>query len=253
MNLRILAIFLAAMALFTAGRVNADEIVALRLEDPDRYFEAFLGAKSRAAEAKLVAPDRAVVGLQLGYGSGPFAIGDILAAVPMKETLALCVQISSPDGRYWSLNGYKPLVNALRPVHVETRSQFVAQLAARYTSDEIPIVIRATNRCEEDGSNGALIAAIPPGATETDKLVVFLNAPGSRAGVGLVDREESSIATGRCVAPTRDGSIAFTQICALPIASVNPARVSHLVVTLVGDSGEPIRTKYELSLPESAR
>lgn len=228
----------------------AGEPAALQLEDPSRYFESFLAPGMRAARTKLVAPDRALVGLQLGYGSGPFALADLRAVVPSDEASDLCVQISSPDGRYWSMNNYRPVTNAHAPVRMETHSHFAAELAARYSADEVPIAIRATGQCEEE-AKGLLLPAVPPGARETNILVAYLNAPGNRAAARLLDGQDKVLATGHCAAPKDNSSIAFTQICAVSMDATVREKAARLQVTLIGDGGQPVNAAYDLSLPEA--
>jgi hypothetical protein len=249
MNFGGIRTFASAAAVASMGQCLADEVMALQLADPSGYFESFLQPGSRAGIPKLVAPDRALVGLHLGYGSGPFSLADLRAAVPSGMTSELCVQVSSPDGRYWSINGYRPVAAAHASVRLQTRSKFDAELAAQYTADEVPIAIRATHDCDE-GSKGSLIAAIPPGARTTDTLIVYLNAPGSRAGAKLLDVHENNIASGRCGPPADSTSIAFTEVCVVSLTAEVRQRASGLQITLIGEAGEPIRTKYDLILPE---
>jgi hypothetical protein len=241
---------LALLASFASMvQCHADEVMALQLSDPSGYFESFLQPGSRAGAPRLVAPERALVGLHLGYGRGPFSLANLRAAVPSGMTSELCVQVSSPDGRYWSINAYRSVAAAHASVRLQTRSKFDAELAAQYTADEVPIAIRATHDCDE-GSKGSLVAAIPPGATSTDTLIVYLNAPGSRAGAKLLDAHENNIASGRCGPPADGTSIAFTEVCIVSLSAEVRRRTSGLQITLIGEAGEPIPTKYDLVLPE---
>lgn len=234
-----------ALAVLAGAAAFADEAV-LRLSAPDNYQETYAQSGARSFQR---ASGRVIVGMHLGHGAGRFRLDDVSIIGPAPATARnLCVKLTSKDARYWSLNAYRGLSGKAEFSRLETKSKFADELAQRYKADDFAVRAVASTDCTED-TDGALIPVAPPGAVSRDALVVFVNAVGSRASVKLTDKAGKQLAMGACAPAPRDSTIAFTEICDIPLAGLKLTGAARLSTTLVGPDASPTPIVTDILLP----
>ena len=226
------------------GDARAQPAPALKLAAPS-FTESYVPAGRRSI--KDIDASRAIVGLHLGRAQGPFQIGDIRVALKGNPAKDFCVRIASGDARYRSLNPYRR-EGADPDPRLETSSRYSNELSTRYQSANVPVQIMATPECSESAS-GALVPAIPPGAQDRDTLVVFVNSVGSRASAELVGPDGKTIATGRCMLPTQDSTLLYSEVCEVPLGKAAAARRTKLRLGMIGSDAKRISLAFDVALP----
>ncbi len=245
------SLFFAAIAMLSCcakpGAGHAEDATVLQLAKPSDFQETYSATGQRSFKRS---SSHVVVGLHVGRGAGRFRLDDLAIALPRSvPAKTFCVKLTSKDARYWSLNAYKGADGKTGLEKLETRSKFADDLAQKYKSDDFATRAIVSPDCTED-SDGPLVAVMPPGAVAEDVLVVYVNAVGSRAGMRLLDKDGKSLATGTCAPAARDSTIAFTEICEIPLAGLKTTASARLQTTLVGgDAGAPILSDVYLPGP----
>jgi hypothetical protein len=237
------------VALFAAlptavGDAQAQPAPALKLAAPS-FTESYVPAGRRSV--KDIDANRAIVGLHLGRAQGPFQMGEIRAALKGNPAKEFCVRIASGDARYRSLNPYRR-EGADPDPRLETISRYGNELSTRYQSGNMPVQIMATAECTE-GASGALIPAIPPGAQDRDTLVVFVNSVGSRASAELVGPDGKTVATGRCMLPTQDATLLYSEVCEVPLGKAAGTKRAKLRLGMIGSDAKRIALTFDVALP----
>jgi hypothetical protein len=233
-------------------RALAASLQVLPLASPTAYNESYAPAGESGTLTRSLkrGSNRLVVGLHLGHASGRFRLEELMALVPPQSAgKNFCVKLTTRDARYWSLNLYRrgDAKNALW--RLETHSKYAAELSQRYSAEDVAIRVFAAADCQGEGE-GPLVAAVPPGADTQDVLVLYLNAAGSRAAVKLLDKDTKPIATATCALAPRDSAIAYSEICEIPLAGLDKARVARLQISLIGSDATKTPILADIELPE---
>jgi hypothetical protein len=235
-----------AACLAPAAPGHAADAPLLPLASPNSFQESYSPTGTRSFQR---ASGRAIVGLQIGRGAGRFRLDDISIDEPAGASAkALCVKLTSKDARYWSLNAYRGPDGKAAIARLETKSKFADDLAQRYRADDFASRAIAAADCTED-TDGPLLAVTPPGAIARDVLVVHVNAVGARAAVKLTDKAGKALATAACAQAPRDSTIAFTEICEIPLAGLRISGAARLQTTLAGPDAGPSPIVTDIYLP----
>ena len=223
----------------------------LQLVEPLNFHENFSMSGMRAAPPASVDPARVLVGLHLGKGGGTFQIGQIgIILSPKVAAEKFCVRVSSGDMRYVSVNLYRRATDKHAAPLVETKSKKVAELAKLYKSSQIAIRIVESAKCNTEiyggDADGPLAPAIPPGVTDANVLVAFVNVGASPASVSLFERNKM-VADGEC--QPADETL-FTGVCDLPLTNLGKAHPDKLQVIFVDQSGQRVEVPYRIDWSE---
>jgi hypothetical protein len=208
-------------------------------------------SRSTKADEKLskVAAARTIVGVHYGKGSGPLVLDDIaMGLLRTAQGTNLCVRVLSRDGRYWALNPYVVENVTGTLLRFENSSKFVKDLQARFKAEDAVIKIVSAKDCQESAI-GALIPAIPPGVQGAEVLSLYLNAPGARVSVRLLDSKSKAIAPGVCQ-QARNDVISHTAECRFALGEFDRRTVAKLQVTLVGEGATTMIVTSDIRLPE---
>jgi len=240
-DIRPVAIALVLAALATSVRAQSSQPV-LDLA-PGGFSETLLepGIKGRDV---LVDPLRMLVGWHRGSAAGPFRIDQVRALLPLAGTPGdYCVRIASADSRYSALNRYQKTTARAPAMGVEAKSRYASELAQQFSAADVIIRIVSGSTCPGTG-DAFIVAAVPPGATDTQKLLAYLNVRGSHAQISLV-RADKTLAVGQCERPDK-AAILYSDICSVTVSDLNGATPEALRVTYVNNLGRVANTDFRL-------
>ena len=215
------------------------------------FDEHFDPSGARGFKVKAAAsgdPSRILLGLHLGQAAGDFDINKIQVKLPgnLKDK-NFCVRIGSGDGGYNASNLYNRSTETTSAAVVENKSKFTDKLASTYKSTDVPIRIVARNSC--DGiEDGALIPAIPPGASHSNDLVAYINSGTSLAEMELLAKGKI-VAKATCAPPGNDAVKEFTAVCVIRGEDYVKTHPDGLQVTLLDGIGSSF-IKYQLEMAD---
>jgi hypothetical protein len=235
----VVAIVLAVSA--TSARAQSSPPV-LELA-PGGFSETLLEPGIRGRDT-LADPLRMLVGLHRGSATGPFRIDQVGALLPLAGTPdEYCVRIASTDSRYSALNRYQKTTARSPAIGVEAKSRYAIQLAQQFSTSDMIVRIVSGSSCP-GASDGFIVAAVPPGATDTHKLLAYLNVRGSHAQISLV-RAEKTLAVGRCERPEQ-AAVLYSDVCSAMVSDLNGATPEVLRVTYINNAGRVANADFRL-------
>jgi len=236
-----IAVALVLAALATPARAQSSQPV-LDLA-PGGFSETLLepGIKGRDT---LLDPLRILVGLHRGAAAGPFRIDQVRALLPLAGTPGdYCVRIASADSRYSALNRYQKTTARAPGMAVEAKSRHASELAQQFSAADMVIRIVSGSTCPGT-SDAFIVAAVPPGATDTQKLLAYLNVRGSHAQISLIAAGKT-LAVGQCERPEK-AAMLYSDVCSATVSDLNGATPEALRVTYVNNLGRVANTDFRL-------
>ena len=93
-------------------------------------------------------------------------------------------------------------------------------------------------------SDASIVAAVPPGATDTHELLAYLNVRGSNAQISLL-RIEKVLAVGHCKRPEKP-ALLYSDVCVATVPGPDGATPEVLRVTYINDAGRIASTDFHL-------
>jgi hypothetical protein len=230
---------LAALATLSCAQ-SAPPVLELA---PGGFSEILLepGVKGRDAVED---PLRMLVGLHLGRAAGRFRIDEVGALLPLVDTPDdYCVRIASADRRYSALNHYEKSTAGSPAMRVEANSRYANELAEQFLASDMVVRIASGSSCP-GASDSLIVAAVPPGATETRELLAYLNVRGSQAQISLL-HAENVLAVGSCERPDRT-ALLYSDVCVVTAPAPNGAAPDVLRVTYVNNAGRISTTDFHM-------
>jgi hypothetical protein len=236
-----IAVALVLAALTTSARAQSSQPVLDLV--PGGFSETLLepGIKGRDT---LADPLRMLVGLHRGAAAGPFRIDQVGAVLPFAGTPGdYCVRIASADSRYSALNRYQKSTARSPAMRVEAKSRYASELAQQFSAADMIIRIVSGSTCPGT-SDAFIVAAVPPGVTDTQKLLAYLNVRGSHAQISLI-RADKTLAVGRCERPEKAATL-YSDVSSATLSDLDGATPEALRVTYVNNLGRVANTDFHL-------
>jgi hypothetical protein len=236
-----MVVVLVLAALATSARAQpASPVLDLT---PGGFSESLLerGIKGRDTIAD---PLRMLVGLHRGWAAGPFKIDEVGVVLPLADTPDdYCVRIVSADSRYSALNRYQKTTARSPTTRVEAKSRYVSELAQQFSASDMIIRVVSGSTCPGT-SDAFVVAAVPPGATDTHKLLAYLNLRGSHAQISLIQAEKM-LAVGPCERPEK-AAMLYSDVCIATVSDLKGVTPEILRVTYVNNVGRLGNTDFRL-------
>lgn len=215
----------------------------LPLADADSFRETMLD-KPAATRGVLVGAN--IVGIRLDaparrYDPKEVRVG--LGSIPENEML--CVRFISRDGRYSAQGRYK--LNTGTPPNpvLEVKSSYEKQLGGYRTTD-MAILAQSAKTC--DGPKNANLFAVDLGASQTDDIVVQINAGDARVRAQLGQNNAAVSDPVVCTPLADDVRAGFTQDCRLRPRGTWKPGVYQLSIGETASTGEISVKTFGLTL-----
>ena len=128
-------------------------------------------------------------------------------------------------------------------MRVEAKSSYARELAQQFSASDMIIRIGSGSTCPGKG-DAFIVAAVPPGATDTHELFAYLNVRGSHAQIALI-KAEKMLTAGRCERPEKM-ALLYSDVCVAKVADLNGATPEVLRVTYVNNTGRIANTDFRL-------
>jgi hypothetical protein len=235
----VVGLMLAALAT-SAPAQSAPPLLDLA---PGGFSETLLGPGIKGRDT-IMDPLRMLVGLHRGWAAGPFRIDEVGALLPLADTPDdYCVRVASADSRYFALNRYQKTTARSPAMRVEAKSRYAGELAQQFSASDMIIRIGSGSTCP-GRSDAFIVAAVPPGATDTRELRAYLNVRGSRAEVLLIQAEKV-LAVGHCERPEKT-ALLYSDVCVATVSDLNGATPKILRVTYVNNAGRIANADFRL-------
>lgn len=153
-----------------------------------------------------------------------------------------CLRLNTRDAMYWALNRY---VRVSGSGAVEMRSVYQDELKINYSADDFLARLTTGLDCSDQNATKVIpigIGQVPVSAA----LLVYVNSPGDRVSVALVDAKGATIAKAACSTDDAQGAVAFTQSCRFDPAQIGGTSKLWLSMRRIGDN---VESRVEIALP----
>lgn len=229
---------IATSAMAASWPACAEELLSLL--SPDGKFREEMPEAPRASGQRLL-------GIQFGDASGDFDRAAFRISVGA-ETIgsALCVKVTTRDGRYWSLNPFKTDGVAPGNPALDFRTDLGARLAD-YDMSDFAVRAVAQDDCNEDVS-GDLVPALLSAAAKP-MLTLMVNG-GNPLSVGArLIKGENLVSQAHCDRPSTGAMVGYNFICRLPTESAEGT--ANIQIFIKDMNGISSVESYQVRLPAS--
>ena len=205
------------------------ELLTATPADPNQFVETYDDTPAVSGTA--------LVGLSLGSLAGDLDVSDVRVAAPSPGATALCVRVTTLDGRFSASNLYTVSPGAADAIRLSMVTRRFDRELARYRPESL--AVRAYVAGEDCAPRNVLHVPQLQPVGGTAQLVVQVNS-STRRTVAHLAAPDGAVLHADCDTPPASALIAFDRICYLARPAGAAAGTYRLTVEL--DDGFGVET-----------
>jgi len=153
-----------------------------------------------------------------------------------------CLRLNTRDARYLALNRY---VRVSGSGAVEVRSVYQKELKLNYSAEDFLARLTTGLDCSDQSATKVIPIGIGQ-VSASAALLVYINSPGDRVSLALVDEKGATVAKADCSTDDAQGSVAFTQSCRFDPSQIGGPGKMWLSMRRIGDN---VESRVEIAMP----